>query len=272
MKKAIGFLGGQFGDIITTIGAQKVFSEDYPEYELTLGISRKYADIAPLFYNQKYIKDVHIWEGYDNAWPTENDKKFIEINKYDIVFNPMQGVGDLNWYNKIHQVSLCCQRYGFRLPESDKVSLINHLDVLDEYKNYICLSIFPNNGEGIKSFSINKAQNLVDSIKKMGFKILQLCGPKDPILKEVEAIRKPFTEAVQIMNSCKLLITGDTSMSWVSSAYNTLTLGVYAYAYHGGALTSKNWQPVNTNAKYLEADIVDHIENERILEALKGLI
>lgn len=272
MKKAIGFLGGQFGDIITTIGAQKVFSEDYPEYELTLGISRKYADIAPLFYNQRYIKDIHIWEGYDNAWPTENDKKFIETNKYDIIFNPMQGVGDHNWYNRIHQVALCCERYGLRLPDTNEVFLNKNFNVLNEYKNSICLSIFPNNGIGLKSPSLDKAQNLINSINKFGFQVIQLRGPSDPRLNNVKIIETSLFEAVKIMTSCKLLVTGDTSMSWIASAYKVPTLGMYAYKYHLGSHTSKNWQPVNPNAKYIEADILENISNEEVISILEKMI
>lgn len=272
MKKAIGFLGGQFGDIITTIGAQKVFSEDYPDYELTLGISNKYSDIASLFYNQQYIKSVHLWEGYDQSWPTENDKKFIKENSYDMIFNPMQGVGDHSWYNRIHQVSLCCERYGLRLPASNEVSLIKHFQTGDQYKNSICLSIFPNNGEGIKSLSIKKAQNLVNSIKKFGFNVIQLCGPNDPKLNDVELIEKSFIEVVKIITSCKLLITGDTSMSWIASAYKVPTLGIYAYNYHPGAKTSKNWQPINPNAQYLEQDIVENIDNDYIISILQTML
>lgn len=272
MKKAIGFLGGQFGDIITTIGAQKVFNEDYPEYDFTLAISEKYAEIAPLFYNQKYIKDIHIWEGYDHTWPTQNDKKFIDTNKYELIFNPMQGVGDPHWYHRIHQVSLCCERYGLRLPNTNEVSLDKNFDQLNEYKNSICLSIFPNNGTGLKSPSLNKAQDLIDSINKFGFQVIQLCGPSDPKLDNVKIIETSLFEAVKIMASCKLLITGDTSMSWIASAYKIPTLGIYAYKYHLGSYTSKNWQPINPNAKYIEADIVENIPNDQIISILETMI
>jgi len=267
-KKAIGFLGGQFGDILTTIGAQRVFSEDFPEYDFTLAVSRKYSEILALFKDQKYIKDLHTWEGYDSSWPTENDINFLKEKKYDMVFNPMQGVGDANWFNKTHQVSLCCERYGLRLPDTNEIFLNKNFKENLEYKNSICLSVFPNEGIGIKALTLSRAQNLAKILKSKGHRVLQLCGRNDPKIDGAEIVQKSFVEVSEILCCCKLLITGDTSISWIASAYKVPTVGLYAYGYHAGAKTSKNWQPINPNAIYLESETVSGIEDEHILRAV----
>ena len=61
-------------------------------------------------------------------------------------------------------------------------------------------------------------------------------------------------------------------MSWIASAYKVPTLGMYAYKYHPGSHTSKNWQPVNPNAKYIEADILENISNEEVISILETII
>jgi len=271
-KKAIGFLGGQLGDQIICLGAVKVLAEDYPDTDFTMAMSEKFSAIAPLFENQPYIKDIHIWQGYDAAWPTENDKKFIIDNKYDLVFNPMDNNQHPRWFQTMHQVSSTCQRYGLRLPDTNEVFLKKNFKLLPMYKNHIALSVFANNGEGVKSLSVGRAQELVDNLKSMGHKVLQLHGPKDPVLKNLEVISKSFVKAAQVLHSCKLLVTGDTAMSWVASAYKIPTLGLYAYSYHPNATTSVNWQPINPNAKYLEANIVANIPNDLIIEEVGKIL
>ena len=268
MKKAIGFLGGQFGDAITTIAAQKIFLEHNPDFEFTFALSKKYEEIIPLFLNQPHIKNVHLWEGYDSYWPTTNDLEFINNQKFDIVFNPMQGVIH-DWFKSMHQVSLCCARYGLKIPKTNEVSLHKYFEPNENYKNYVAVSYFANNGQGIKNISIQKINIINNFIKNMGYKIVHLGGCNEPIIDHAINPKLSLFESVRILCSCKLLITTDTAMSWIASAYKIPTIGIYSYAYHPGATTSINWQPVNPNAFYLDSDAAENVSLNDILENIE---
>ena len=273
MKRAIGFLGGQYGDIVTTIAAQKIFKEDFPNYKLTLAASFKFKEILPIFKGQDFVNDIHIWQGYDESWPTDADLRFIKDNEYKIIFNPMQGVGDGLWFNRIHQVSLCCERYGLRLPESNQVSLQKKFLENSDYKNTIFLSVFPNNGQGVKAMSMKNAISLTDILKKEQNKVYQISGPHDPQIPNVDRVIKvSFLEILPIIANCKLLITGDTSICWIASTLEVKTLGLFARGCHPNSINSKNWQPINPNAIYLEADNVNNINLDKIVTEVKNLI
>jgi ADP-heptose:LPS heptosyltransferase len=74
------------------------------------------------------------------------------------------------------------------------------------------------------------------------------------------------------MLACDALITVDTAMAWISSGYSFPTLGLYGYEYYPMAQTSKNWQPVNPNAVYVESGKVSDIIVERIEIGLRKLL
>ena len=65
-----------------------------------------------------------------------------------------------------------------------------------------------------------------------------------------------------------MLITGDTGMSWVASAFNQNVIGLYAKKYNFNASTSANWQPTNSKAIYLERDNVNEIPIAEIINAI----
>lgn len=267
-KKAIGFLGGQFGDAITTIAAQKIFCEDFPDYDFTFALSEKYAGIMPLFEHQPHIKTRHLWQGYDGLWPTEKDKTFLKDSHYDIVFNPMQGVGDGNWMNRIHQVELCCERYGLRRPQTPKVSLHRFFEKNESYKGCVAVSLFPNGGDGLKNLGAGKVQEVCDFLIKLGHKVIQIGGAMEPDIQGAHKLNLSYFESVKVMCSCDFLVTGDTGMSWVASAYDIPVVGCYAYGYHSGAASSKNWQPINPRAIYLERYDAKDIPIQEILESV----
>ena len=70
------------------------------------------------------------------------------------------------------------------------------------------------------------------------------------------------TSWVPICLSC------DTGMAWVASGYQHPTVGLYAWGYNPVAGTSKNWQPTNPNADYLEAHSVNKISKQDIVAAI----
>ena len=103
----------------------------------------------------------------------------------------------------------------------------------------------------------------------MGYKIVHLGGCNEPIIDHAINPKLSLFESVRILCSCKLLITTDTAMSWIASAYKIPTIGIYSYAYHPGATTSINWQPVNPNAFYLESDAAENVSLNDILENIE---
>jgi len=270
MKKAIGFLGGQYGDAITTIAAQNIFAENYPDFDFTFALSKKYEAIMPLFLNQKQIKNIHLWDGYDSYWPTNNDINYIKENNFDIVFNPMQGVIP-NWFETMHQVSLCCARYKLPLPKTDEVTLNRYFEPNNNFKNYIAISPFANNGHGLKALSLERINVITNFLYKKGYKIVHLGSERENTIDNTINPKFNLFESVKILCACKLLITTDTAMSWIASAYKIPTLGLYAYGYHQ-TNTSKNWQPIQPNAKYLESYSVNDINMDIILKNIEGIL
>ncbi len=269
--KICGFMGGQFGDAIIAQGAVSSIRKLYPDCNFTFALSKKYGGILPLFENQPNIQRTHIWEGYDREWPTEKDTDFLKQEKFDILFHPMAYHKDNLWYLNHHQVTECCNMYNLPAPETNEITLVPSLTPCEVFKNYVGLSLFPNNGKGIKSLSLDKAEIITEFInKKNNCDTVQLAGPDDPFIRSSGHYYKaPYMECVRALLACKLLITGDTGMCWIASALKIPVVGLFATAYYPYAQTSINWQPVNPKAIYLEGRTVDDIPMSSILSVIE---
>ena len=201
MKKAIGFNAGQYGDLIISTAAAKVFKERFPDSELTLGISKNFSEISPLFYNHLYFDNIHIWEGYNN-WPSDIDKKYLEFKKYDIVFNAMPQHTRNDWYNYHHFTQEICLSHGFEPTENLQCNLTKWFDTIPGYENYIALSVFPGYGASNgRTFSIEKLNELVDNIHKLGYKTILIGTDKEPKLNNTETTNTTFFNSVKILSA-----------------------------------------------------------------------
>lgn len=269
--KAIGFLGGQFGDSIISIGLQKVFTQLHPEVEFTFALSKKYSAILPLFNEQSHIKSIHAWEGYDNLWPTQTDREFINEQRFDYLFNPMQAHRDNTWYLRRHQVAEVCHMYGFPEPETNEVTLNRYFTPYNR-RDTVALALFPNNGQGVKSMNVERANFIANYLHKQGIKTIQLGTSAEPKIENCPRLDTPYFDSVRHLTGCRFVIAGDTGLSWVASAYKIPILGLYAYGYYHGVETSKNWQPVNPNAEYLEGRSINDIPLEHIAAKIDTLI
>ena len=271
MKKAIGFNAGQYGDLIISTAAAKVFKERFPDSELTLGISKNFSEISPLFYNHLYFDNIHIWEGYNN-WPSDIDKKYLEFKKYDIVFNAMPQHTRNDWYNYHHFTQEICLSHGFEPTENLQCNLTKWFDTIPGYENYIALSVFPGYGASNgRTFSIEKLNELVDNIHKLGYKTILIGTDKEPKLNNTETTNTTFFNSVKTMLSCKMLITADTAMSWVASAYNFPTIGYYTRNYIDMKIDRIcSHIPVNPHGQYISADKITDIPIEKIIELIKN--
>lgn len=275
MKKSTkisGFNAGQFGDLVLNTVAARSLKETRDDVFLSLGIAKKYAALAPLFFNHKYIDGIHVWEGYDD-WPTPNDKEII--NDFDIVFNamPPHYQNDNNWFTKRHQAAETCLMNGLPVPEDLSCNLEVWFDI-QTYEKTIAFAPFagwynPNND---KKLTTEIAQKLVDAINKLGYSVLQLGGQNEPCLKNVYRPNSSIFDAVRAMLGCKLLIHTDTFMGWAASAYKFPQLGLYSNKYYirNGENYIKNIQPVNPNAQYLDADNANNLNLDLIVERIKS--
>ena len=105
-------------------------------------------------------------------------------------------------------------------------------------------------------------------INKLGYKAIHLNGPDEPDIPGSVKLNKDWLTSVAVVTRSKLLITGDTGMSWAASGFQHPTVGMYAWGYNPVAETSKNWQPINPNAIYLEAKTTKEIKPKKIIQAV----
>jgi len=260
--KIIGFNAGQFGDLAMQTICCRSVKTLYPDAKITFAIGDRYSSCKNLFLNQEFIDDIHVWDSY-NKWPNENDIKFLERSNYDLIFNAMPPTYP-DWYDNYHQIEAVCLTH--KLPIISKQLYLNRWFDLDtKYSDYIALSGFTSFGNQ-KNISIEKLNNIIKYIKtKFNLKVLNLIGPEDPHLDGCENFYGSYFESVQKMLSTKFLLSLDTGMIWYASCYNHPTIGLYGYDFYPSILKSSiNWQPINRNGTYLEADHPENIENDKI--------
>ncbi len=266
--KAIGFNGGQFGDICMGMVAARAHKEQFPDSQLYLGMSQKYAAIAPLFENNLLLDGVHVWENY-HGWPSSADKGEIALKGFDKVYNAMPNHTTAFWYLSSHQTAEMCKMHELEPPSNLKIDLNAYWN--PKRNKFVALSLFGETRGGQKSVTLEQAKNIVGMVKKMGYDPLQLGLESEPRICENRLIA-PFVKSVEIMTTCQALITVDTAMAWIASGYSVPTIGLYGYSYYPMAKTSVNWQPVNPNAIYVESAKVSDIILERIEEAIKSIL
>jgi len=269
--KAIGFQAGQIGDVYIGTVAARAFKLRYPNSHLVCGIARKYQFIAPLLEQNKYFDSVHIWEEYDK-WPGLADIAHMQEAKYDHVFNAMAPHWDDRWWTVRHQAAEIACVHGLRVPDDLQLSLTPPANIPDN-KGYIGLQYiggfqdWPNR----KSFTVERANQVVAAIKALGYKVLVFGAPEEPPLEGAEKVNAPYVDSIRNMLGCKALVTVDSGICWAASADSMPTLGLYSNGYYG-AQYAKNIQPINPNARYLDADLVVNLPIEQIIAALKEVI
>lgn len=267
--RAIGFNAGQFGDVLMGTVAARAFKEQNPDSHLTLGIAEKYSSIAPLFRGHKYFDALHIWKGY-NDWPNKDDELHLALKRYDKVFDAMPQHTDPFWYLQRHQTAELCMMHGLTPPKNLQVDLTEIKGAAFAASKTIALSLFGETRGGDKNVTEEQAKQIVELVKKMGYNPMQLGVQAHPKICD-GFLDVSFESSVIFMRMSKMLITVDTAMSWIASGYSHPTIGLYCSSYYPMATTSKNWQPVNPNAIYLESPKVSDIILDRIETSIKSL-
>lgn len=270
--RAVGFAQGQRGDVVVGTVAARAFKERFPDAHLDLGINKRYQDMLPLFEQHSYFDSYRIWEGYDD-WPTHKDIADINNAQYDTLFDAMpKRHNEATWWQTEHQAQSICLVNGLKPPTNLQCSLIKWFDVPD-LRGYIAFNFvggfqdYPNK----KSFSVERASQVVNLIRKLGFKVIVIGDPKEPELPDTE--RKPlsYLDSVKTMLGCRALIGIDSGLGWVASAYSHPALLCYANGYYGKDFI-KNIQPVNPNATYVDALKTDDIDLDILTQALQTML
>lgn len=268
--KVIGFNAGQRGDLIMNTVACRAAKKQWPDCHLTLGIGKPFADMAPLFKRHPHIDAIHIWEGYDPL--TEGDKKYLEKENFDHVFNPMPQHKSANWFNEVKcQTEEVCKMHDLEPPEDLSCHLEKWFEPVGIGRNVVCIN--PWTSHGPKDMSQERWEDIVKFIKKKGYEVAQLSGPNDKSITGAwrPSIGKTYFNSVNTLLSSKLLITLDGGLNWTSSAYKHPTLGLMGIHYQG-QISSKSYQPINPNARYLEAAHANYIPLELIFQNIDEML
>lgn len=270
--RAIGFQQGQLGDLVISTVPARAFKQAYPRATLTLGLNKKYADIAPLFANHDSYSDIHFYDGYDN-WPSPWDRDYLNRAGYDIVFDAMpKRSNEATWWQTEHQARNACSVYGLPAPEDGLQCHLNKWFDVPDYSGYIAFNYigafyagYPNH----KSYSPECARELVKLIKAKGYNVIVLGDPKEPPLEGTE--RKPLSyfESVKTMLGCRALVGIDSGLTWVASAYSHPTVAGYASEYYGYRVSAI--QPINPKASYVSAPRIEQISVDSIMQGLENI-
>lgn len=278
-----GFNSLQFGDLVINTFAARVLKEKYPESKLTFVINKDYKDIAPLFINHPHIDYIKILDKNRDGF-SQSDKDWVKKQDFDLVFNPMQDHNHSDpWFLKRHQAAEVC--FMHRLANEKECQKFDNKLYLNKWfdsanlvpyfgnRGVVAIQAFAGsyNPKNDKMLTIEKAQSIVDYLIELGFNVLQLGIESEPKLFNTYRFNTDYFNSVKNMLGCKFLITTDSAMSWISSAYEFPTIGLYSNSYYGKEFV-KNIQPINPNAEYLDADNVNNIPNQEIFAVIDGMV
>jgi ADP-heptose:LPS heptosyltransferase len=269
--KIIGFNGGQYGDLAINMIAAKAIKIQYPNCHFTMGISQKYSGIAPVFYHNPLIDDIHIWEGYDN-WPTQNDNKFITNNNFDKVYSVNPKVTDETWYLRRHHSQEVCRMHGLTPPDDLQVDLVKYFNLLPEYKDCIAIAPFTSAGSP-RDIDKELCIDIINYIHSLGFKTIQL-GVKahEQLPTTYQIPNGTIFNDVVIALSCRMLITADTGINYLVSGYKHKVIGLYSTNCYPIKPPLINRRPVNINGYYLEGESTKHIIVSEIFTLINKLL
>ena len=271
MIKAIGFNQGQIGDLAMNMVLCKAFKNKYPDAKLTFGINKKYQTVAPIFFYNNLIDNIHIWDAYDN-WPSINDQKFLLNNNFDIVFNPMPPHKNNEWFKNMHHIEAICLNHNLDPPDSLQITLSPWFEIYNKYQNCVALTCFSSAGP-IRDIPIDFANNIIDYIHSLGLETIQLGLNSHPRLNTTyPPISRDIFEDVKIAKSCKFLLTTDTGMNWILSGYQHKVIGLYAMSSYNNEAPLSHRTPININARYLEGYNIQNISFNLIKETIKHIL
>ena len=280
MKKIYFGINGQFGDIIIQEPTLRKIIKLNPDAEIYIGAYKKYFEILDVYRNyHENIKGFIEWERYttryekngDGYWPSEKDKEIIEKIGFDKMYD-VSPINDSEYVKHRHITEQFGKMFGIEIDDK-KVNLNTPKNIIKENKS-VAISLFPSDWKtnGIKSLRPEIVNSIVYFLKQKGYTIYHLSGPGEPNVKNTIKIEGNYIESVYKLLQTEFLITCDTGMAWVASAYNHPTLGMWAWGINGHASTADNWMPINPNATYMQARLANDINLYSIFDKIKEMV
>ena len=271
-KKVCFGIRGQYGDIVMQEPALRKFIKDNPNTKIVLAVSEPYKQILPLYENyHENIVEFKVFEGYGH-WPSPSDLQYIKDQNFDAMFPPDIPLHAQNdWANYRHIVSETALMIGCDC-DTNNIQL-NMPEKVNKEPNTVAVHLFSSKWPyGVRSIAIEKQQAIVKYLLEKGYKVYQLSAPHQPQIEGTVIKQGTYYDACIRMLSTDFLVSCDSGMPWVSSAYEHPTVGLFSSNYNNLVTTTKNWWPVNLNASYLEAGSANDINNDLIFKAIDKMI
>jgi len=271
-KKVCFGMRGQYGDIVMQEPGLRKFIKDNPDTKIVLAVSKRYEQILPLFKNyHDNIIGFKVFEGYDD-WPTAVDLEYIREQDFDAMFPPDIPLHDQpDWANYRHITTETALMMGVD-SDTTKIELKMPENVIKEPKTvavHLFSSLWPG---GVRSINLDKQKAIVDYLVERGYKVYQLSAPHQPQIEGTIMKHGTYYDACLRMLSCDFLVSCDSGMVFIASAYNHPIVGLFSSNYNPLVNTTKNWHPVNPNATYLESRSANQIPmHDIILEIEKKI-
>lgn len=272
-KKVCIGMPGQYGDILMQEPALARFIKDNPDTKIVLAMAKKYEQVMPLFYNyHENIVDYKAWEAYVDEWPSESDLEYIKVQEFDAMFPPCKPVHEsLDWAHHRHITIETGKMMGLECDDT-KISLKLPKEVKRE-KNTASIHMFSSKWPGgLRSIDPKKQKIIVDYLLKKGLKVYQISSPDQPHIPGTIFPKGTYYDACVRVLSTEMLISCDSGMPWVSSAFNLPTLALFSWGYDPNVHTTKNWWPTNPNGIYHEAYRASDISMYKIYDSIDELI
>lgn len=288
-NKILGFRNHLIGDIFISLPSFEVLRQLYPSAKLYVNVHKDYADITPLLLNNSNWDGVFISYGKDNV--DQRDNENIKKMGFDVAFNPrhsrqsiqygilknnitIKGYWEGSWFEFFPQI--LDNSYIYDLPLCNNKITLNKWFETHRFKKTIAFHATPGNynPSNKKQFTKEKNQELVNSLIKMGYSILQIGSPNDYKLDNVTKLNTNYFDSIKNCLSCDFFIGFDSSPTWVLSGYDFPVIAMYGSEYY--IRNDKNYissiQAPNKNAIYLDSPNILDIPNDLILEKVKEMV
>ena len=275
----VGFNQGQYGDLFIGLTACSVIKALWPNSTMVYSVHKKYSDIIPILKLSPHIDKFVIWQGYDD-WPLLEDKASLngleklkeKVGEANIrVYSPMQSHTVLDWHDYWHQTAEMCVMHNLPRPNEEQENFrLPRPEVEEENTVTICTGIRKSE-EGIKNpkaITLEQIEVVKSFCCKNNLKLIQIKGPEEDSIEEVEAFDGNYSESVIKVLQSKFLVSCDTGMIWASSAFAHPTIGLYDLSYYPDAKNYLNWVPKNKNQKTLFNKEKENIDLHELEESL----
>lgn len=270
MKILIG-MHGQLGDQFICLPFIEYLKKQYPDSKITKLVNKRYQETTPILKNCSYIDD--FWISEEAEYETFHETPVFNKG-FDLVFPAMPVHKEADWFLKRHQTAEVFDMFGYKSPEEKyQINIPKPEPAVIDDKDWISFAPFagfynPNNN---KKLSIEKAQEIVNSIIEKGYKILQIGGMDEPKLENTLRMENAgYAFSFAILTTTALFIHCDTGLGWCASGVQHPCLGLYSNEGYGDCI--KNIQPVNPNSCYLDALNVNQIPMDEIFSNIDRML